>query len=98
VIIQDRVVVFANRALHRVLGYEPYEMHGIPMLELAAPRYRDFMLNRLNQRLKGEPFVQSYVTGGLCKDGQEKTLLVASGGPLRFRGKLANLAIIVEQT
>ena len=43
VIIQDRVVVFANQALHRIHGYDPYEMHGIPIIELAAPRSRDFL-------------------------------------------------------
>jgi len=94
-IIQDRVVVFANQALHRIHGYDPYEMHGTPLIELAAPRSRDLLVSQYNLRLKGEPFVQSYVLRVLCKGGQEKDVLVASGGSLRFRGRPANLGIIV---
>lgn len=95
VIIRDRVVVFANRALHRTFEYDPYEMHGIPIIELAAPRSRDYLASQYDRRLKGEPFEQSYVLGIICKGGQERDVLVASGGPLRFRGKPANLGIVV---
>ena len=94
-IVQDRVVAFANRAVHRVYEYEPYEMHGIPMIELIAPRARDSIMRRHELRMKGEPFTQSYAVPILCKDGREKEVTAASIGVIRYRGKPAALGVVV---
>ena len=94
-IIQDRVAAFANRALHRIHEYEPYEMHGVPMMELIAPRSRDFIVKQYELRMKGHPFVQSYTFRILCKGGQEKDVTVASIRLTRYRGRPAVLAIVL---
>jgi PAS domain S-box-containing protein len=97
VIIQDRVIEFANQAVHRSLGYDPYQLRGIPMIERLAPRSRDFVTSQYDLRLGGEPFLQSYEIRILCKDGQEKDVLVNSAGLIRFRGRVAVLGIVIEQ-
>ena len=94
-IIQDRVAAFANRALHRIHEYEPYEMHGVPMLELIAPGSRDFIMKQYELRIRGEPLVQSYSFRILCKGGQEKDVTVASIRLTRYRGRPAVLAIVL---
>jgi PAS domain S-box-containing protein len=96
-IIQDRVIEFANQAVHRSLGYDPYQLHGIPMIERLAPRSRDLVTSQYDLRIGGEPFLQSYEIRVLCKDGQEKDVVVSSGGLLRFRGRVSILAIVIEQ-
>jgi PAS domain S-box-containing protein len=94
-IAQDRVAAFANRAPHQIHGYEPYEMNGMPIAELVAPRSRDFLMNQYDLRIKGEPFLQSYTFRILCKDGQEKDVNTASGGLFPYRGRTAILAVVV---
>lgn len=97
-IVQDRVVAFANRTVHRICEYEPYEMHGIPMIELIAPRARDSIMKKYELRMKGEPFTQSYAVPILCKDGREKEVTAASIGLIRYRGKPAAAGIVVPHS
>jgi PAS domain S-box-containing protein len=97
VIVQDRIVVFANRAMHRIQEFKPYEMHGRPMIELLAPRSRDLVMKRYEMRVGGEFFTQSYVVGILCKGGHEKDVLAATGGTIQYRGKPARLGILTDR-
>ena len=94
-VLQDRLVKFVNRALARMLGYEPEEIKGMPLVELTAPRSRAAQVERFDQRMQGEPFPGTYAAIALSKGGQEKDVLVATGGLIRYRGTPALLAIIV---
>jgi len=94
-IVQDRVCKFANRALGEMCGYDPGEMVGMPFVELIAPRSRDTQAKLYELRMQGVPFPRSYVTTILCKGGQERDLMVTSGGLIRYRGRPALLAVAV---
>jgi PAS domain S-box-containing protein len=94
-IVQDRVAKFANRALLEISGYDLEEMVGTPLMELIAPRARDLVLQRYDQRMNGIPFPQSYKFSILCKDGQEKDALLSYVGVIQYRGRPALLATIV---
>jgi len=98
VIIQDRLVKFANTALERIHGYEANEMTGKHFLELIAPESRDAMSKRYELRLRGEPVPTSYAIRILCKGGQEKDEMLASAGQIRYCGRPAILGIVVERT
>ena len=91
VIVQDHVVKFANRAMQAMFGYDLEEMVGMPFVELVAPRSRDAALKQHELRLKGEPFSTLYVIGILCKGGQERDVVVANAGSIRYMGRSAVL-------
>ena len=95
VIVKDRVVKFANRALREMLGYSLDEIVGIPFVELLAPRSREAAIKQHEFRLRGEPFSTLYVIGVLCKGGQEKEVIVANAGPVRYKGGQAILTTAI---
>ena len=97
-IVQDLIVKFANGAMREMLGYDLEGMAETPAVELVAPRSRGQAVKQYELRLKGEPFSQSYVIGVLCKGGQEKDVVVSSGGQVQFKGKPAVLGIMVPHT
>ena len=86
VVVQDRVVKFVNRALLEMNGYELEEIVGMSFIELVAPRSRGAVLRQHELRLKGEPFRTLYAIGIACKGGQEKDVVVANAGQIRFKG------------
>ena len=95
-ILQDRLVKFVNRALERILGYDLEEIAGMPFVELATPGSKDAQAKNYDLRMRGGPFPGTYLATALCKGGQEKDVVIASGGLIRFRGRPALLAFIVQ--
>jgi PAS domain S-box-containing protein len=97
-IIQERVVKFANKSAREVGGYYLSEIEGMPLIELVAPTSRDLVARQYELRMNGARFAQSYWIRILCKGGEEKDVLVASGGQIQFRGKPAIIGIVVSHT
>ena len=97
IIIQDRLVKFANGALERIHGYEPNGMVGIPFVELMAPGSRSTTTKHYELRMQSEPAPTSYAMRILCKDGQEKDAMIASAGQIRYCGRRAILGIVVQR-
>jgi len=97
VILQDRVVRFANSSALEVWGYEADEIEGKPLIELVAPKSRGLVTRQYELRAKGEPFSQKYWIEILCKSGEEKKVLIASAGQILFGGKPAVLAVVVTR-
>ena len=95
-ILQDRLVKFANAAAREVTGYDLNELAGMPVIELVAPGSRDLVARQYELRVKGEPLPRSYAVRILRKGGQEMEVTVASAGQVQFRGKPAVLEIIVS--
>ncbi len=96
VILQDRVLKFANKAFAKMCGYDVDEIEGMPIMELMAPEIKDRAVNHYEQRMKGEPFPASYATRVLCKGGQEKELMVANAGVIRYRGRPAIMTVAFD--
>jgi PAS domain S-box-containing protein len=97
VILQDRLVKFANRVLEGIHGYEPNEMVGMPFVELMAPGSKSTTTKHYELRMQGEPAPTSYAIRILCKDGQEKDAMIASAGQIMYRGRPAILGIVVQR-
>ena len=93
-IIQDRLVKFANKRLRDMLGYDLEEVQGMPFVELMAPGSRSTTTKNYDLRMQGEPFSTSYAIRMLCKDGQEKDAVIASAGQIGYCGRPAVLAIV----
>jgi PAS domain S-box-containing protein len=97
VILQDGLCRFANSALVKMLGYAAQEMVDMPFTGFVAPGARDEQSKRYEERLKGEPFPGRYATRALCKTGEPKQVEVTSGGVVRYKGRPAMMAIVVEK-
>jgi hypothetical protein len=61
-----------------------------------APEIKDRAVNHYEQRRKGEPFPASYATRVLYKGGQEKELMVANAGLIRYRGRPAIMTVAFD--
>jgi PAS domain S-box-containing protein len=97
VIVQDRVVKFANRSAQEEWGYDLNEIEGMPLIELVASRSRELVAQQYELRMRGEPLSESYRIGILCKGGQERDVTVASAGMIRYKGNPALLAIVTTR-
>jgi PAS domain S-box-containing protein len=94
VVVQDRVVKFANRSAREIWGYDLDEIAGRPLIELIAASSRNAVASGYELRMKGEQLSQSYAIRVLCKGKQEEEVFVTSAGSIQFRGKPAVLAIV----
>lgn len=95
-IVQDKLVKFANKALAEMLGYSPSEMIDIPFSAFMAPRARGELSWLCEARLRCEPFPGRYVTHALCKMGEIEEIAITSAGVVRYNGRPAMMAIIVK--
>ena len=54
-VIQDNRLVYVNPVLAEIFGYTPEEMTGMPPLDLIHPDDRDFVGQKIAERLAGKP-------------------------------------------
>jgi len=93
VILQDRVLRFANKAAADLLGYTVEELDGIPMVELIAPAVKGEQMRRYGLRMSGESIPISYTTKTITRTGETRDMTIASAGLVRYRGRPAILVI-----
>jgi len=62
-------IIFANRRLHDMLGYEYGELLGLPNITVIHPVYREIVLQNAYKRIQGEIPPKRYEIKALCKDG-----------------------------
>jgi len=96
-IVQDRVLKFVNRAFAEGCGYETNEMVGMPLVELVAPESRDIVAKQYELRMQNEPLPRRYAATILCKGRQKKDATITSAGLVRYRGRPAIMAVVVER-
>ncbi|HVR87749.1 MAG TPA: PAS domain S-box protein, partial [Planctomycetota bacterium] len=66
------ILRYANPALSQLFGYErPSELVGQSVLAHIAPRCREEIRRRIEEREKGQPWSNSFETIGVRKDGSE---------------------------
>ncbi|GAB4523358.1 MAG: hypothetical protein Kow0047_33530 [Anaerolineae bacterium] len=75
-IIQDGHIHYANPALAQMLGYQPDELIGRPVLDFVHPDDRELVAQKLAKRLSGEEEEAHYVLRAVRKDGEERYLEV----------------------
>ena len=96
-IVQDRVLKFVNKAFAEGCGYDVNEMVGMPMVELLAPESRDIVAKQYELRMQNEPLPRRYGASILRKGGQKRDATITSAGLVRYRGRPAIMAVVVER-
>ncbi len=96
-IIQDHLVVFANKAMCKLSGYDKEELLGIDITALVPPDKRDFIRQRYLDRIAGLKIPEVYEIQLLRKDG-EIVDVELSGAVMNFRGSLADLVTMRDIT
>jgi PAS domain S-box-containing protein len=92
--------VFVNRRLAEMWGGKPDEIIGkMNMLEVIAPEQRHWLADRLNQRRKGDQFMETVEVQLIRKDGSRFWALVApatlvdrNGRSIGFLGAMIDIS------
>ena len=90
VIIQDRRIVFANRAAARMVGYPLEELIGMEFTRILAPEVREEVAERYRSRMAGEKVPSIYETKLLVRDGQVIDTEL-NAGIIQYQGRPADL-------
>lgn len=93
VIIQDRLVVYANEQAAVLVGGTPDEMRGMPFAEYVHPDVRHELLKRYELRAAGQTPAGAYELAFLRRDGTQIPLEV-NAGAVSFRGQPATMFVV----
>jgi PAS domain S-box-containing protein len=93
VIIQDRLVVYANEQAALLAGSTPDEMRGMPFAEYVHPDARHELMRRYGLRAAGQIPTPTYEVVFLRRDGTQLPLEV-NAGDISFRGQPAVMFVI----
>ena len=96
-LIQRGVVLFANRALAQMLGYEPGELIGKPYMELVAPDDRDSQAARRRSREDGSRELQAYELQMIARDGR-RVLCEVRADAVDYQGEIASTGTLRDVT
>jgi diguanylate cyclase (GGDEF)-like protein/PAS domain S-box-containing protein len=95
IVAQDYRFIFANPAMHRMLGYAHDEFIGIGFDAVVAPEFLGIWNERFRQRIgEGEEPLNTYEVRFLCKGGQDSLPVELNANRVTFGGRRAVLCII----
>ena len=89
-IVQDRIIKFANHTLTEVTGYSPEEILGKSFEFLISEEDREVETERYRKRIKGEEVSDIYEIRVVCKNGQKRETEV-SVGRIVYAGAAAHI-------
>ena len=96
-LIQRGRVVFANRALTQMLGFDEGELLGQAYMELVAPEDREDQQARRSARESGSLEVQRYDIHMLRRDGR-RVLCQVRADAVQYQGDIASTGLIRDIT
>jgi PAS domain S-box-containing protein len=88
-IVQDGNLVFSNKALSLMCGYQQSELTGMPIAELVAPEDRDEVVARNQKRMDGGPVPESYEFSLLHADRETRIRIRMNVGLASYQGRPA---------
>jgi len=97
VIIQDRIIKYANRRLAKLLGYTLEENIGTPFARYVHPDELPKVVNHYVRRMAGEEVTPIYETVLMHKDGS-KVYTEFRPKIITYQGKPADLVLIQDIT
>ena len=97
IIVQDEIIIFANRAMGEIAGYSEGELLGMHFLDIVASESKNIVATRYNDRLKGEQVEAIYEIKGISKDGSIKDVEI-SVQAIQYLGRPAVMGIIRDIT
>ncbi|MFZ5981500.1 MAG: PAS domain S-box protein, partial [Candidatus Zixiibacteriota bacterium] len=93
ILIQDEIILFANKAMGKMLGYKIEEIVGKKYTEMVAPESQELIQRRYRQRLEGKNPPGFYEVRLLCNDGSIKECEL-SAELINYRGRKASVAML----
>ena len=90
-------MLYLNKAVSLMSGYENFELLNMHPLALVHPEYREMMIKRGEARLRGEQVPLQYEFKFIHKDGTERWAL-SSAATIEVQGRDAILATMVDIT
>jgi len=97
-VVRDERVLFANPAMHRMIGYEDGDLIGIHVSEFLPPEELEIARDRSSRRLSGEP-LENYREGVVLKKGSRERIQTAQRVTLTdYDGQIAFLGAITDIT
>ncbi len=97
IIIQDRIIKFANTTMLSILGYPTEEIIGRDFANLVAPLYKDLVIERYKQRISGIEVPSRYEAELLSGKGQPIPVEI-SASLIEYEDRPADLVIIRDIT
>jgi len=97
-VVQGETIKFVNNKFLEIFAYDSKEdAEDQPFIKFIAPEHREFMVERANKRVKGEPVPDTYEFIGLRKDGTHFDVDI-SVGKIKYKDEIAFQAIIRDVT
>jgi PAS domain S-box-containing protein len=90
-------MLYLNKAVSLMSGYENFELLNMNPFDLVHPEYREMMIKRGEARLRGEQVPLQYEFKFLRRDGTERWAL-SSAATIEVQGRDAILATMVDIT
>jgi PAS domain S-box-containing protein len=98
IVVQDETILFVNRQLLKMFGYQKADdMVGHPLTEFVSPEHQDLIVERGRTREKGEYAPRSYEFKALRRDGGRFDAEL-SVGVITFEGQVARQAVVRDIT
>lgn len=95
--VRDGKFVYINDRVTEILGYEPRDVIGHPMLEFVPPEYHELVREQIGRRLRGEAAASHYSVQVFHKLGHRVELEVY-GSVAMVEGKAAVFGTFVDRT
>lgn len=92
---QELRMVFANREFHRMLGYAPGEIIGMPIADLIHPDRRQAIVTRAQRRQSGHDEPTTYEIALLTKAGTTLWAMI-SNAVVEHAGQVATLITVAD--
>jgi PAS domain S-box-containing protein len=92
-IVQDTIIKYINNRSLELLGYQPNQMIGTPMVEYVHPDELQRLISRYERRMVGEPLESIYETALLHRDGSRVDVEI-NVGLITYEGRPAELVLV----
>jgi len=96
-VIQDGRLVFANRHVAEILGYEVRQILGHDLLEFVVPEHHALVRENIRRRVEGEVKSLGYEVQALHRDGRRLDVEVL-GSITNLNGRPAIIGTILDRT
>jgi PAS domain S-box-containing protein len=93
---RNGIILFANPATVKFLGYQPHEVINRRITDFIAPEFHEHVAAAVLQRMNSKP-VASYEIDVIGKEGSRRNMVV-NGSTIEFDGAPASLIILTDIT
>lgn len=93
--IQDKRMIYVNKAFTDIFGYKIEELLSMEMTNLIAPEYRRTVSENYDKRMKGEEIPAQYEIEILTKN-KERRYVILNTGVAHYRGKPTSVGSVLD--